>query len=239
MTMDFGDGQNALADAESAAQATACQLASLYGISTSAGLRADGPDPDRRHRTTTTSLLHVQRPDAGELRRVQRRRRAVLLGGRRLRQGHRLRSTRRSSTRSPAAAAAAAPAPARPGRSPATRACASTTARPAPPTSTRSRSTPATAPTPSSGPSASGNTLQALGKCLDVDAAGTANGTTVDLYDCNGTGAQAWAHAVQRRAGEPELRQVPRRHRLPPLPAPRSRSGPAPAPPTSPGPCPV
>ena len=39
---------------------------------------------------------------------------------------------------------------------------------------------------------ASGNTLQALGKCLDVDAAGTANGTTVDLYTCNGTGAQVW-----------------------------------------------
>src|SRR5580700_4618038 len=39
---------------------------------------------------------------------------------------------------------------------------------------------------------ASGNTLQVLGKCLDVDAAGTANGTTVDLYDCNGTGAQVW-----------------------------------------------
>jgi chitinase len=37
-----------------------------------------------------------------------------------------------------------------------------------------------------------GNTLQVLGKCLDVDAAGTANGTTVDLYDCNGTGAQVW-----------------------------------------------
>ncbi|HEV3380422.1 MAG TPA: ricin-type beta-trefoil lectin domain protein [Trebonia sp.] len=39
---------------------------------------------------------------------------------------------------------------------------------------------------------ASGNTLQVLGKCLDVDAAGTADGTTVDLYDCNGTGAQVW-----------------------------------------------
>jgi chitinase len=25
-----------------------------------------------------------------------------------------------------------------------------------------------------------------------VNAAGTANGTTVDLYDCNGTGAQVW-----------------------------------------------
>ena len=35
MTMDFGDGQNALNDAESAAQATAGQLANLYGISNS------------------------------------------------------------------------------------------------------------------------------------------------------------------------------------------------------------
>ncbi|MEY9864359.1 chitinase [Catenulispora sp. GAS73] len=38
----------------------------------------------------------------------------------------------------------------------------------------------------------SANTLQVLGKCLDVNAAGTANGTKVDLYDCNGTGAQTW-----------------------------------------------
>jgi chitinase len=38
----------------------------------------------------------------------------------------------------------------------------------------------------------SGNTLHVLGKCMDVYAAGTANGTKVDLYDCNGTGAQVW-----------------------------------------------
>jgi chitinase len=36
------------------------------------------------------------------------------------------------------------------------------------------------------------DTLEVLGKCLDVDGAGTANGTTVDLYTCNGTGAQDW-----------------------------------------------
>src|SRR6202035_5595330 len=36
--------------------------------------------------------------------------------------------------------------------------------------------------------------LMVLGKCLDVNGAGTANGTTVDLYDCNGTGAQVWVH---------------------------------------------
>jgi chitinase len=38
----------------------------------------------------------------------------------------------------------------------------------------------------------SGSTLQALGKCLDINGGGTSNGTTVDLYDCNGTGAQVW-----------------------------------------------
>ncbi|WP_330241525.1 lectin [Streptomyces sp. NBC_00525] len=30
------------------------------------------------------------------------------------------------------------------------------------------------------------------GKCVDVAAAGTANGTPVQLYDCNGTAAQRW-----------------------------------------------
>jgi chitinase len=40
----------------------------------------------------------------------------------------------------------------------------------------------------------SNGTLTVLGDCLDVDAAGTANGTTVDLYPCNGTGAQSWTH---------------------------------------------
>jgi beta-glucanase (GH16 family) len=30
------------------------------------------------------------------------------------------------------------------------------------------------------------------GKCVDVAAAGSANGTQVQLYDCNGTGAQQW-----------------------------------------------
>jgi chitinase len=39
---------------------------------------------------------------------------------------------------------------------------------------------------------ASGNRLQALGKCMDINGGGTSNGTTVDLYDCNGTGAQVW-----------------------------------------------
>jgi hypothetical protein len=31
-----------------------------------------------------------------------------------------------------------------------------------------------------------------FGKCLDVHGGLTANGTAVQLFDCNGTGAQAW-----------------------------------------------
>ncbi|MGW5354302.1 ricin-type beta-trefoil lectin domain protein [Streptomyces sp. NPDC004031] len=38
----------------------------------------------------------------------------------------------------------------------------------------------------------SGGTLKALGKCMDVKSAGTADGTQVQLYDCNGTAAQSW-----------------------------------------------
>src|SRR5215469_6342544 len=45
MTMDFGAGQNALNDAESAAQGTASQLAGLYGISTSAAYNMMGLTP--------------------------------------------------------------------------------------------------------------------------------------------------------------------------------------------------
>ncbi|MEV8096916.1 RICIN domain-containing protein [Kitasatospora sp. NPDC085879] len=39
-----------------------------------------------------------------------------------------------------------------------------------------------------------GSTLvgRGSGRCLDVQAAGTADGTAVQLYDCNGTGAQVW-----------------------------------------------
>jgi hypothetical protein len=37
-----------------------------------------------------------------------------------------------------------------------------------------------------------GSTLQILGKCVDIVGGGTANGTLVDLYDCNNTGAQVW-----------------------------------------------
>ncbi|MGV4988480.1 chitinase [Streptomyces sp. NPDC001709] len=45
MTMDFGNGHNALSDAESAAQATAGQLATLYGVSNSQAYQMMGLTP--------------------------------------------------------------------------------------------------------------------------------------------------------------------------------------------------
>ncbi|WP_082317537.1 ricin-type beta-trefoil lectin domain protein [Streptomyces sp. NRRL WC-3549] len=43
-------------------------------------------------------------------------------------------------------------------------------------------------------PGGGGGPITGLGgKCVDVAAAGTANGTAVQLYDCNGTAAQQWS----------------------------------------------
>ena len=39
---------------------------------------------------------------------------------------------------------------------------------------------------------ATGAVTGLAGKCLDVAGANSANGTAVQLYDCNGTGAQSW-----------------------------------------------
>lgn len=52
-------------------------------------------------------------------------------------------------------------------------------------------------PSPSSPPpSGDAGTIRGIGgKCVDVAAAGTANGTAVQLYDCNGTPAQRWTWA--------------------------------------------
>jgi hypothetical protein len=48
--------------------------------------------------------------------------------------------------------------------------------------------TPTPPPTTRTGPVSSGY----AGKCVDVKAASSADGTAVQLYDCNGTGAQSW-----------------------------------------------
>ena len=52
----------------------------------------------------------------------------------------------------------------------------------------------------------SDRTLRTEGGCLDVAGGGTTSGTDVDWYPCNGTAAQVWTHAVQRRARQSEIR---------------------------------
>ena len=153
MTMDFGDGSNNdLADAESAAQGDRGPAIEPVRDLDLGRLQHDGPDAHRRRQRRRHRLLHLERPVAGELRRVQRRRRSCPSGKSTATTRGPATSTRRSSTRSPAAGAPLLLPPGAPGRSPGTRACAWTTARPAPPTSTRSRSTPATGPTRRAGP---------------------------------------------------------------------------------------
>ena len=35
-------------------------------------------------------------------------------------------------------------------------------------------------------------TIRAFNKCMDVTSGSTANGAQIQLYDCNGSGAQQW-----------------------------------------------
>lgn len=64
MTMDFGNGQHVLGDAESAAEASASQLASLYGISTTAAYGRMGLTPIAGHNDDNEFF---SRSDAREL----------------------------------------------------------------------------------------------------------------------------------------------------------------------------
>jgi chitinase len=193
MTMDFGNGQNALADAESAAQATSSQLASLYGISTSAAYARMGLTPiagqnddneyfSQANASTLESFAASNGVQELSFWEVDGYDKPVGYAYSKI--------FNQITSGSPGGGGGGGTSATGPvtgygglcldvrGASPAdftavqVYTCNGTGAQ--------------------QWTVASGNTLQALGKCLDVDAAGTANGTTVDLYSCNGTGAQVW-----------------------------------------------
>jgi chitinase len=193
MTMDFGNGQNALNDAESAAKGADAQLSSLYGISASAAYGMMGLTPiagqnddNEFFSTANASTLEnfAASNGVGELSFWE-------VDGYDKPDGYQYSSIFNQITGGSSGGGGGA-----------------TTSSSGPITGyqglcldDRSASTGNFNPIQvytCNGTSAqdwtvgSGNTLQVLGKCLDVDAAGTANGTTVDLYDCNGTGAQTW-----------------------------------------------
>jgi Ricin-type beta-trefoil lectin domain/Glycosyl hydrolases family 18 len=187
MTMDFGNGQNPLADAESAAQAASGQLASLYGISTSQAYGMMGLTPiagqnddNEYFSTSDASTLEsfaasngvaelsfwevdgYDKPTGYQYSSIFNE-----IGGGGGGTGHTGQITGYEGL------------------------CLDD----------RSASTANFNPIQvytCNGTGAqqwtveSNDTLEVLGKCLDVDAAGTTNGTTVDLYTCNGTGAQTW-----------------------------------------------
>jgi Ricin-type beta-trefoil lectin domain len=50
----------------------------------------------------------------------------------------------------------------------------------------------------------SDGTLRALDKCMDVTGGVTASGTAVQLWECNGTGAQEWRWRQQTRLVNPQ-----------------------------------
>ena len=53
-------------------------------------------------------------------------------------------------------------------------------------------------------------TVSINGECMDITGASTANGALVELWTCNGGANQQW-QAVNGDAGQPGIRQVPRR----------------------------
>ena len=187
MTMDFGNGQNALADAESAARGTASQLSGLYGISTSAAYGMMGLTPiagqnddNEFFSTSDASALEgfaaangVQELSFWEV------------DGYDKPAGYQYSSIFNRITGGGGGNPGTGPITGYQGLCLDDRAASTANFNPIQVYTCNGTNA-------QQWTVASGNTLQVLGKCLDVNSAGTANGTTVDLYDCNGTGAQVW-----------------------------------------------
>jgi chitinase len=192
MTMDFGNNQNALNDAESAARGADSQLASLYGISSAAAYGMMGLTPiagqnddNEVFSTANASTLESFAASNGvaELSFWE-------VDGYDKPTGYRYSSifnqiTGGSTTGGGGGTTGSGPITGYEGLCLDDRSASTANFNPVQVYTCNGTS----AQTWTVG---SGNTLQVLGKCLDVNAAGTANGTTVDLYDCNGTGAQVW-----------------------------------------------
>jgi chitinase len=189
MTMDFGNGQNALNDALSAAQDTAGQLASLYGISTAqayarmgltpiAGQNDDNENFTQSNASTLESFAASHGVQELSFWEVDGYDKPLGYAYSKIFNAITGAGGGTNTTSGPITGFASLCVDVR----------SASTANFTPVQVYTCNGTNAQQWT------ATGSTLQALGKCMDIDAAGTANGTTVDLYDCNGTGAQVWQH---------------------------------------------
>ncbi len=191
MTMDFGAGSNDLADAESAAQGTASQLASLYGIPTSAAYAMMGLTPiaGTNDDGTFFSTSNAQSLESFAASNGVAELSFWEVDGYDKPAGYQYSSVFGEITGS--------------GGGGGTTTTGQITGYQGLCLDDRSASTANFNPIQvytCNGTNAqdwtvnSNGTLTVLGNCLDVAGAGTANGTLVDLYPCNGTGAQSWVH---------------------------------------------
>jgi chitinase len=194
MTMDFGAGSNDLADAESAAQGTAGQLASLYGISTSAayGMMGLTPIAGTNDDGTYFSTANAQSLESFAASNGVAELSFWEVDGYDKPTGYQYSSIFNQITGSSGG-----------GGGGGTTTTGRITGYQGLCLDDRSASTANFNPIQvytCNGTNAqnwtvnSNGSLTVLGNCLDVAGAGTANGTLVDLYPCNGTGAQSWVH---------------------------------------------
>jgi chitinase len=197
MTMDFYDGQPVLSDAESAAKATAGQLASLYGISTSAayakmgltpiaGTNDDGAVFSQANASSLESFAasngvqelsfwEVDGYDKGTGYAYSKIFNQITGGT----------TSGGGGGSTPPPSSGTGPVTGYEGLCLDDRAASTTDFNPIQVYTCNGTNA-------QQWTVESNGSLQVLGKCLDVDGAGTTDGTTVDLYDCNGTGAQTW-----------------------------------------------
>jgi chitinase len=196
MTMDFGAGTNDLAAAESAAQGTASQLSSLYGISTSAAYAMMGLTPIAgvNDDGTDFSISNAQSLESFAASNGVQELSFWEVDGYDKGTGYQYSTIFNKITGSSSGGGGGGTGPTTTGQITGYQGLC---------LDDRSASTANFNPIQvytCNGTSAqnwtvnSNGTLTVLGDCLDVAGAGTANGTLVDLYPCNGTGAQSWAH---------------------------------------------
>ncbi|WP_372663380.1 ricin-type beta-trefoil lectin domain protein [Amycolatopsis kentuckyensis] len=191
MVMDFYDGQPVLGDALSAARASASQLASLYGISTSAAYAMMGLTPIAGRNDDGAQF---SQSDAQQLETFAAQNGVAELSFWELQDYDRATGYAYSRIFNAITGGTTTPPPASGGTI----------------TGYGGKCVDVAGASSANGTTvdlytcngtnaqqwtSSGSSLRALGKCLDVNAAGTANGTRVQLYDCNGTGAQQWTRS--------------------------------------------
>jgi chitinase len=205
MTMDFGDGENALNDSLSAAKATSSQLASLYGISTAqayammgltpiAGKNDDNENFTQANASTLESFAATNGVAELSFWEVDEYDRAVgyayskifnaITGGTSTGGGGGGTTTTAGEiTGLGGKCVDVAAASTANGTKVQLYTCNGTNAQ--------------------QWAAGASSSLQSLGKCMDVTAAGTANGAKVQLYTCNGTGAQQWQHTASNQLVNP------------------------------------